>query len=123
MVTWFIKADLSNGYRQFRARPVGWRFQVYCNGPDEQYIDLACPFGKTNSSLEFCPPLRLFADSVALRTECVLSRNFYVKMLLASLYFNQKKSKITLPANSQLILGRRFNSVTKRVNTQHNPRE
>ena len=42
-----------------------WRFQVYCNGPDEHYIDLACPFGKMNSSLEFCPPVALFARSAA----------------------------------------------------------
>ena len=66
-VDWFIKADLSSGYRQFGAHPADWRFQVYCNGPDEHYIDLACPFGKTNSSLEFCPPVRLFAESAAQR--------------------------------------------------------
>ena len=63
--TWLIKADLSSGYRQFGTHPVDWRFQVYCNGPNEHYIDLACPFGKTNSSLEFCPPVRLFAESAA----------------------------------------------------------
>ena len=66
-VDWFIKADLSSGYRQFGAHPMDWRFQVYCNGPDEHYIDLACPFGKTNSSLEFCPPVMLFAESAAYR--------------------------------------------------------
>ena len=44
-----------------------WKFQVYNNGPDEHYIDLACPFGKTNSALEFCPPVTLFAKSVTVR--------------------------------------------------------
>ena len=62
-----FKADLASGYRQFGSHPVDCRFQVYCNGPNEHYIDLACPFGKTNSSLEFCPPVRLFADSSACR--------------------------------------------------------
>ena len=66
-VDWFIKADLTSGYRQFGTHPVDWKFQVYCNGPNEHYIDLACPFGKTNSSLEFCPPVRLFAESAAVR--------------------------------------------------------
>ena len=40
---------------------------MYCNGQEEHYIDFACPFGKTNSSLEFCPPVALFARSAALR--------------------------------------------------------
>ena len=66
-IQWLVKADLENGYRQFGTHPVDWRFQVYCNGPFEHYIDLACPFGKTNSSLEFCPPVALFAESLAVR--------------------------------------------------------
>ena len=33
----------------------------------EHYIDIACPFGKTNSPLEFCPPVALFAKSTAQR--------------------------------------------------------
>ena len=66
-VQWFIKADLASGYRQFGTHPVDWRFQVYCNRPNEHYIDIACPFGKTNSSLEFCPPVALFARSAAIR--------------------------------------------------------
>ena len=41
--------------------------QVYCNGSNEHYIDLACPFGKTNSPLEFCPPVSLLAKSAACR--------------------------------------------------------
>ena len=40
---------------------------MYCTGYNEHYIDLACPFGKTNSTLEFCPPVALFAKSVAAR--------------------------------------------------------
>ena len=66
-VPWLIKADLKSGYRQFGVHPVDWKFQVYCNGPDEHYIDLACPFRKTNSALEFCPPVELFAKSAAIR--------------------------------------------------------
>ena len=66
-IEWYIKADLKNGFRQFGTHPADWRFQVYCNGWDEHYIDLACPFGKTNSTLEFCPPVKLFAISVACR--------------------------------------------------------
>ena len=66
-VKWFIRADLASGYRQFGTHQVDWKFQVYCNGPNEHYIDLAYPFGKTNSSLEFCPPVQLFAKSAAAR--------------------------------------------------------
>ena len=66
-VIYFIKGDLENGFRQFGTHPVDWRFQVYSNGPREHYIDLACPFGKTNSPLEFCPPVALLAKSLATR--------------------------------------------------------
>ena len=66
-VTWYIKADVKNGFRQFGTHPSDWRCQVYCNGIDDHYIDLACPFGKTNSTLEFCPPVKLFAMSVVHR--------------------------------------------------------
>ena len=66
-VIWYIKADLKNGFRQFGTHPADWRFQVYCNGEDEHYIDIACPFGKTNSTLEFCPPVKLFAMSIPVR--------------------------------------------------------
>ena len=55
-VKWLLKADLASGYRQFGTHPADWKFQVYCVSPNEHYIDLACPFGKTNSSMEFCPP-------------------------------------------------------------------
>ena len=63
----YIKADLASGFRQFGTHPKGSRFQVYCNGEEEHYIDLACPFGKTNSPLEFCAPVALFAKSAAVR--------------------------------------------------------
>ena len=66
-VKYYIKADLTSGFRQFGTHPADWRLQVYCNGPDEHYIDLACPFGKTNSPKEFCPPVALFAKSAAYR--------------------------------------------------------
>ena len=64
-VKWYIKADLDAGFRQFGTHPADWRFQVYCNGRNEHYIDIACPFGKTNSTLEFCPLVSLFAKSAA----------------------------------------------------------
>ena len=54
-------------FLQFGTHPVDWKFQVYCNGPEEHYIDLACPFGKTNSPLEFCPSVALLAKSLAVR--------------------------------------------------------
>ena len=66
-VRWYVKADLKSGFRQFGTHPSDWRFQVYCNGRNEHYIDLACPFGKTNSTLEFCPPVKLFAISAGVR--------------------------------------------------------
>ena len=66
-VHWYIKADLANGFRQFGTHPRDWIYQVYCNGANEHYIDLACPFGKTNSPLEFCAPVALFAKSVSAR--------------------------------------------------------
>ena len=62
-IHWYIKADLANGFHQFGTHPKDWRYQVYCNDPREHYIDFACPFGKTNSTLEFCPPVALFAKS------------------------------------------------------------
>ena len=146
-VTWFLKGDLANGYRQFGAHPVDWKFQVYCNGVDEHYIDLACPFGKTNSSLEFCPPVKLFAESAAVRYKQIFSRRapvlgthvddifggfkycksydealqfreFLCKVGLSlTIVFNEERRKTPLPAKSQVILGRLFNSVTKRVKT------
>ena len=66
-VVFYIKADLQSGFRQFGTHPSDWRFQVYCNGLNEHYIDFACPLGKTNSTLEFCPPIKLFAISTAVR--------------------------------------------------------
>ena len=66
-VHWYIKADLANGFRQFGTHPQDWIYQVYCNGANEHYIDLASPFGKTNSPLEFCAPVALFAKSASAR--------------------------------------------------------
>ena len=149
-VTWLIKADLSSGYRQFGTHPVDWRFQVYCNGPNEHYIDLACPFGKTNSSLEFCAPIELLAKSMAIRYSQIFDtdapvlgthvddifggfkncasfdkamhfREFLFKMgSELTIQFNPKLKKTPLPAKSQVILGRLYNSVTTRVNTAPN---
>ena len=44
---------------QTARHPDDWRFQVCCNGPNENYIDLVSPFGKTNSSIKFCLPVKL----------------------------------------------------------------
>ena len=145
-VKWYVKADLESGYRQFGTHPVDWRFQVYCNGLDEHYIDLACPFGKTNSSLEFCPMVTLFTKSVASRYAVLYNstpslgthvddifggfkgcddyakachlREFLCSVGTAlTITFNPKPEKTPMPATSQVILGRRYNSSSKRVNT------
>ena len=146
-VTYFIKGDLKNGFRQFRTHPVDWRFQVYCNGPREHYIDLACPFGKTNSPLEFCPPVALLARSSAIRyaeefdvrgpvlgthvddifggfksnKSFSQAAHFREWMCAAgkrlTMSFNMKPSKTPIPAKKQIILGREFNSSTRRITT------
>ena len=124
-----------------------WRFQVYCNGLDEHYIDLACPFGKTNSSLEFCPMVALLAKSMAHRyaqlyktkkpalgthvddifggfKECEdYNRACHFREFLCSVgsalsvKFNKKPTKTPMPSTVQVILGRRYDSTTARVNT------
>ena len=146
-VKWYIKADLSAGYRQFGTHPVDWPFQVYCNGRNEHYIDIACPFGKTNSSLEFCPMVTLIAKSMAVRyaqiyggrkptlgthvddifggfKECDdYERACHFRSFMCSVgdvltvKFNPKPEKTPLPATRQVILGRSYDSTTKRVNT------
>ena len=63
----YIKSDLESGFRQFGTHPFDWRFQIYCNGLDEDYIDIACPFGKTNSTLTFCLAVKLFVIPAAVR--------------------------------------------------------
>ena len=146
-VRWYIKADLKNGYRQFGTHPEDWRFKVYCNGPNEHYIDLACPFGKTNSSMEFCPPVKLFAISAATRwgelhRDLAPKLSSYVddvyggipdndsyKLALElrdftcdkgeelTLEFNKKPHKTPLPAKRQVILGCLYDSTLRRVMT------
>ena len=120
---------------------------MYNNGPDEHYIDLACPFGKTNSALEFCPPVAQFAKSVAVRysekfstappilgthvddifggfkdcpdyKEAARFREYLIKTGSAlSIEFNPKVNKTPLPARKQVILGRLYDSETRRVIT------
>ena len=53
-VSWFVKVDMKNGYRQLGVHPSEWFTQVYSLKPDEFYIDLNMPFGKANSSKVFC---------------------------------------------------------------------
>ena len=118
---------------------------LYCNGSNEHYIDLACPFGKTNSTLEFCPPVKLFAMSAAFRwnevrksirprlssyvddiyggiPDCdkykeALEFRGYIcdKGAQMTFIFNQKEHKTPLPARKQVILGCLFDSTTRRM--------
>ena len=120
---------------------------MYCNGPNEHYIDLACPYGKTNSPLEFCPPVTLFAESLAARYaekyQCRppklgthvddiyggfpnnpkynkalhFRRYMYETGNQLTLKFNMDAEKTPLPARSQVILGCLYNSVSRRVQT------
>ena len=151
-VHWYIKADLVHGFRQFGAHPKDWRYQVYCNGPEEHYIDLACPFGKTNSTLEFCPPVSLFARSVAARYTCIVKDSSpilgsYVDDIFGGLRdehpyqrsldfreymcqtgisltisFNMKVHKTPLPATKQVILGYLYDAQTRRIRTAEKKR-
>ena len=120
---------------------------MYCNGSNEHYIDIACPYGKTNSPLEFCPPVRLLAVSAAARyakeyncTKPVLGTHVddifggfphslsYEKAFRFREYlckvgksltveFNTKVEKTPLPARRQVILGCLWDSVSARVRT------
>ena len=144
-VHWIIRADLEHGFRQFGTHPKDWRYQVYCNGPREHYIDLACPFGKTNSTLEFCPPVALFAKSVVARfkehaPKAIPVLGSYVDDIFGgleheasyrkalafrkyvcdtgtslSLRFNMKVHKTPLPARRQVVLGCLYDSVDRHV--------
>ena len=141
-----------HGFRQFGTHPKDWRYQVYCNGDNEHYIDLACPFGKTNSTLEFCPPVALFAKSVAARyqpkryasspklgsyvddifggltNEHSYDRAVDFREYLCltgnslSLAFNMKLHKTPLPARRQVILGCLYDSVHSQVCTAEKKR-
>ena len=53
-VNYYVKLDLKDGYRQLAVNPSEWRTQVYALGPQEHFIDIAMPFGKSNSSKLFC---------------------------------------------------------------------
>ena len=116
---------------------------MYCNGIDEHYIDIACPFGKTNSTLEFCPPVKLFAMSVAVRyaeqhkhqrprlssyvddiyggiPNCVFFeaavglRKFMCDTGKdLTLVFNTKPHKTPMPAKRQVILGCLYDSTAR----------
>ena len=120
---------------------------MYCNGPKEHYIDLACPFGKTNSALEFCPPVLLLAKSVAIRygqiyqtpkpdfgayvddiyggfkQDASYNKSLHLRSFLCQIgrhltvNFNLEVTKTSLPAQVQVILGKCFNSVLRRINT------
>ena len=51
---WYFAVDLENGYRQLPVHPSDWHTQIYSLGPEEYYIDVCMPFGKSNSSKIFC---------------------------------------------------------------------
>ena len=118
---------------------------MYCNGADEHYIDIACPFGKTNSTLEFCPPVKLFTISIAVRWQelkggtrprlssyvddvyggipgCTFYvvaeglRDFICKTgKELTFVFNEKPHKTPMPAKQQVILGSLYDSVSRRM--------
>ena len=118
---------------------------MYCNGPDEHYIDLACPFGKTNSTLEFCPPVSLFAKSVVSRyvprdtnftpSSCTHVDDIFGGLqgdpsyehaldfrryicetgLSLTLLFNMEVHKTPLPATQQVILGCLYDSELRKI--------
>ena len=97
---------------------------------------MACPFGKTNSPLEFCPPVALFAKSLATRyaetfkthkpmfgthvddifggfqNNKSFARAAHFREWMCNkgkaltLSFNMKVHKTPPPAKSQVILGR-----------------
>ena len=125
---------------------------MYCNGPDEHYIDLACPFGKTNSTLEFCPPVTLFAKSTAYHYARLFNgseprigtyvddifgglafepsyrralhyRNYICQTGSAlTLKFNMEVQKTPLPAKRQVILGCEYDSIARIVRTAEKKR-
>ena len=144
--------DLKQGFRQFGTHPKDWRFQVYCNGPSEHYIDLACPFGKTNSTLDFCPPVTLFAKSVVARFKeqrpdhspilgsyvddifgGLMKDPSYGRALAFRKYihdtgtaltlkFNMLVHKSPLPAKQQVVLGCLYDSSKRHVRTAEKKR-
>ena len=148
-----MKADLKNGFRQFGTHPKDWKYQVYCNGEDEHYIDLACPFGKTNSPLEFCPPVALFAKSVVAKFKekdttyhpvlgtymddifgGLAHDHSYERAMLFRKYicetgasltirFNMKETKTPLPSTKQVILGCLYDAINRRIRTAEKKRE
>ena len=128
-------------------------FRVYCNGNHEHYIDLACPSGKTNSTLEFCPPVALFAKSVVanysspgtrytprlgsyvddifggLSFSQSLAEAFRFRRYICdtgrtlSLEFNMVLNKTPPPATYQVILGNAYDSINRRVRTADKKRK
>ena len=118
---------------------------MYSNGASEHYIDLSCSFGKTNSPLEFCPPVRLFALPAARRCseayalippkiathvddiyggfasnksyqQACSFRTFLCESgNRLTLKFNMDVKKTPLPASTQIILGHCWNSIEKSI--------
>ena len=66
-VLFYVKLDLKDGYRQLAVHPSEWRTQVYALGPEKHYIDIAMPFGKSNSSKLFCRWASLWFESCVAR--------------------------------------------------------
>ena len=123
---------------------------MYCNGPDEHYIDLACPVGKTNSTLEFCPPVALLAKSIVRRlsdgkgspvlgtyvddifgglpheeslARALRFRNYICESGKSlTLRFNKKETKNPYPAKTQVILGNLYDSERRHVRTSDDKR-
>ena len=144
-----VKADLKSRFRQFGAHLVDWRFQVYCNGPNEHYIDIACPFGRTHSTLKFCPCVGLFRKLITMPydeellsrpslgsygddifggfkhdtrydTASHLSNYICSQGKRLTIKFNMNVLKTPSPARIQTILGRRYNTYRRRIETDAN---
>ena len=137
---YYVKLDLKDGYRQLAVHPSEWRTQVYTLGPKEHYIDIAMPFGKSNSSKLFCRWTTLWFKSCIARfnqknhSTAVLesyvddavggatTRKLAAKLITfittmgAKLGTIVNAAKTEGPAKSMVILGFNYNSKSKVCN-------
>ena len=137
---YYVKLDLKDGYRQLAVHPSEWRTQVYTLGPKEHYVDIAMPFGKSNSSKLFCRWTTLWFKSCIARfnqknhSTAVLgsyvddafggatTRKLAAKLITfittmgAKLGTIVNAAKTEGPAKSMVILGFNYNSQSKVCN-------
>ena len=132
--SYYVKLDLKDGYRQLAVHPSEWRTQVYALGAEEHYIDIAMPFGKSNSSKLFCRWAALWFESCIYRfnqkhgsaavlgsyvddafggaTTQVLAKKLiaFITTMGAMLGATVNSKKTEGPATSMVILGFRYDS-------------